>query len=159
MKTPATSLKRICTVFLSVAAFATHCLAADSSIDEDREACKKNLGVLYKAIKAYRSDKKDLPAWLSDLVPKYVKDPNALVCPTVKKTGTVVNYGITDPKHYQYFSVHIEADREHSAAEREMLGEHVNSENFAKVQSSVTRVLDALWDMLSGVCRRHAIAR
>lgn len=75
-----------------------------------------------------------------------------------KIDGLKKHYGITDPEHYQYFSVHIEADRVHAAAEREMLGEHVNSENFAKVQSSVTRVLDALWDMLSGVCRRHAIA-
>jgi len=26
------------------------------------------------------------------------------------------------------------------------------------VRASVQRVLDALWEMLSGVCRRHAIA-
>jgi pyrroloquinoline-quinone synthase len=75
-----------------------------------------------------------------------------------KIDGLKKHYGFTNPEAYQYFSVHIEADREHSAAEREMLGEHVNAENFASVQSSVTRVLDALWDMLSGVCRRHAIA-
>jgi pyrroloquinoline-quinone synthase len=75
-----------------------------------------------------------------------------------KIDGLKKHYGMSDPEHYRYFSVHIEADREHAAAEREMLGQHVNGENFANVQSSVTRVLDALWDMLSGVCRRHAIA-
>ena len=75
-----------------------------------------------------------------------------------KIDGLKKHYGFTDPEHYRYFSVHIEADRQHSASEREMLGEHVNSENFANVQASVARVLDALWNMLSGVCHRHAIA-
>ncbi len=64
----------------------------------DREACEKNLGTLYKALQAYRTEKKDLPAWLSDLIPKYVKDPNVLICPVVKKTGAVTTFGIEDPK-------------------------------------------------------------
>ncbi|HEY6205595.1 MAG TPA: CADD family putative folate metabolism protein, partial [Chthoniobacterales bacterium] len=37
-----------------------------------------------------------------------------------KIDGLKKHYGFTDPKGYEYFSVHIEADREHSAAEREM---------------------------------------
>ena len=64
----------------------------------DRDLCEKNLSALYKAIQAYRSDRKDLPAWLSDLVPKYIKDPNTLICPVIKKTGTVNTMGIEDPK-------------------------------------------------------------
>ena len=75
-----------------------------------------------------------------------------------KIDGLKKHYGMTDPKDYEYFSVHIEADREHSAAEREMLSNYVESSNADKVGASVQRVLDALWDMLSGVCRRHAIA-
>jgi pyrroloquinoline-quinone synthase len=67
-------------------------------------------------------------------------------------------YGFTNPEHYQYFTVHIDADREHSAAERKMLGAYVDEQNFESVKASVNRVLDALWEMLSGVCRRHAIA-
>ena len=66
--------------------------------------------------------------------------------------------GFTDPKGYEYFSVHIEADKEHSAAEREMLSTSVDNQNINNVRASVQRVLDALWEMLSGVCRRHAIA-
>jgi pyrroloquinoline-quinone synthase len=66
--------------------------------------------------------------------------------------------GFTKPEHYEYFTVHIEADREHSAAERQMLSRHLDAQNFESVKVSVNRVLDALWDMLSGVCRRHAIA-
>ena len=75
-----------------------------------------------------------------------------------KIDGLKKHYGFTKPEHYEYFTVHIEADREHSAAEREMLSRHVDNRNFQSVKVSVNRVLDALWDMLSGVCRRHAIA-
>jgi len=75
-----------------------------------------------------------------------------------KIDGLKKHYGFADPKHYEYFSVHIEADREHSAVERELLGRHVGHQNFESVRASVNRVLDALWEMLSGVCRRHAIA-
>jgi pyrroloquinoline-quinone synthase len=75
-----------------------------------------------------------------------------------KIDGLKKHYGFTDPKYYEYFSVHIEADREHSAAEREMLSDYVDSQNIDNVRASVRRVLDALWEMLSGVCRRHAIS-
>jgi len=74
-----------------------------------------------------------------------------------KIDGLKKHYGFTDPKHYDYFSVHLEADREHSATERKLLGENVGNPNFESVRASVNRVLDALWEMLSGVCRRHAI--
>jgi Pyrroloquinoline quinone (Coenzyme PQQ) biosynthesis protein C len=75
-----------------------------------------------------------------------------------KIDGLKKHYGVTKPEHYEYFTVHIGADREHSAAEREMLSRHLDAHNFESVKVSVNRVLDALWDMLSGVCRRHAIA-
>ncbi len=75
-----------------------------------------------------------------------------------KIDGLKKHYGFADPKHYEYFTVHLEADREHSAAERKMLETHVNEQNFESITASVNRVLDALWEMLSGVCRRHAIA-
>ncbi|MEP7014960.1 MAG: CADD family putative folate metabolism protein [Verrucomicrobiota bacterium] len=75
-----------------------------------------------------------------------------------KIDGLKKHYGFSDPTHYEYFSVHIEADREHSAAEREMLSDYIDNHNVESVKASVNRVLDALWEMLSGVCRRHAIA-
>src|SRR6266404_7542252 len=75
-----------------------------------------------------------------------------------KIDGLKKHYGFKNPEHYEYFSVHLEADREHSAAERKMLGTYIDNHNFESVKASVTRVLDALWEMLSGVCRRHAIA-
>jgi pyrroloquinoline-quinone synthase len=75
-----------------------------------------------------------------------------------KIDGLKKHYGFIDPKHYEYFSVHIEGDREHSAAEREMLSTYIDNRNIDNVRSSTGHVLDALWEMLSGVCRRHAIA-
>ena len=75
-----------------------------------------------------------------------------------KIDGLKKHYRVTDPKHYEYFSVHVEADREHSAAERKMLRAYIDNNNFESVKESVNRVLNALWEMLSGVCRRHAIA-
>jgi pyrroloquinoline-quinone synthase len=74
-----------------------------------------------------------------------------------KIDGLKKYYGFTNPEHYEYFSVHIEADREHSAVEREMLSRYVHNHNFESVRTSVNRVLNALWEMLSGVCQRHAI--
>ena len=75
-----------------------------------------------------------------------------------KIDGLKKHYGFADPKTYEYFSVHIEADREHSAAERKLLGRYIDNRNIDNVRASVHRVLDALWELLSGVCRRHAIA-
>ncbi len=75
-----------------------------------------------------------------------------------KIDGLKKHYGFNDPEHYRYFSVHLEADREHSAAEREMLMSYIDNDNFGKVKTATQRILDALWEMLTGVCRRHAIA-
>jgi pyrroloquinoline-quinone synthase len=75
-----------------------------------------------------------------------------------KIEGLKRHYGFDDAKDYEYFSVHVEADREHSAAERAMLQEHINDENANSVMTAVDRTLSALWNLLSGVCHRHAIA-
>ena len=75
-----------------------------------------------------------------------------------KIDGLKKHYGFTDPQHYHYFAVHIKADREHAAVERKMLSAYIDNHNFESVKASVNRILDALWEMLSGVCRRHAIA-
>ncbi len=75
-----------------------------------------------------------------------------------KIDGLKRHYCFADPKHYEYFSVHIGADREHSAAEHTMLDAYIGNYNIDKVRGAAQRVLDALWEMLSGVCRRHAIA-
>ena len=54
--------------------------------------------------------------------------------------------------------MHIEADRVHAAVERDLLDTHLDETNAPAVMRSVSEVLNAHWEMLSGVCRRHAIA-
>ncbi len=75
-----------------------------------------------------------------------------------KIDGLKKHYAFANPEHYEYFSIHLEADKEHSATEREMLSAQIDDSNADRIDKSVNRVLDALWEMLSGVCRRHAIA-
>ena len=66
-------------------------------------------------------------------------------------------YGLTDPEAYRYFTVHVEADREHAATERDLLAAHLNDGNAPTALKSVDAVLEALWEMLSGVCRRSPV--
>ena len=68
-----------------------------------------------------------------------------------KIKGLTENYNVTAPRDYEYFSVHVEADRAHSAAERQMLSQYVTDDNAAATSNAVTRILDALREMLSGV--------
>ena len=75
-----------------------------------------------------------------------------------KIDGLVKHYDFKDPESYRYFSVHIEADKEHSAVERKLLAGSIRPEDQERVIFAVDRTLNALWDLLSGVCRRHAIA-
>ncbi len=81
--------------------------------------------------------------------------------PTVSESkidGLKKHYGFTDPEGYRYFTVHIDADREHAAAERALLKNHVCADNSAAVTEAAERVLTALWELLSAVCRRHGVA-
>jgi hypothetical protein len=68
-------------------------LAAD-----DEEGCMRNLKTIYEAIQAYRVDHKDIPHWLSDLVPQYITDPSLFICPACKRTGQTVSGLLADPK-------------------------------------------------------------
>ncbi len=65
---------------------------ASTENDSDRQECIKQLEKVHQAIQAYRRDHKDLPNWLSDLVPKYITDTNLLVCPVTRRTGRTHAY-------------------------------------------------------------------
>jgi thiol-disulfide isomerase/thioredoxin len=65
----------------------------------DRQACIRQLEKIHEAIQAYRRDHKDLPDWLSELVPNYLADENQLVCPITRKTGRTHTFEhLKDPK-------------------------------------------------------------
>ena len=66
-------------------------------------------------------------------------------------------YGIHDPATLEYFTVHEAADREHSAIERNLLGELLDARNIEKVTVATGSVLQALNGVLSAVCVRHGI--
>lgn len=67
-------------------------------------------------------------------------------------------YAIDSADTLEYFKVHIEADRVHAGVERNLLDAEVDESNAPAVMRSVGDILHALSEMLSGVCRRHAIA-
>ncbi len=75
-----------------------------------------------------------------------------------KIDGLKKYYGFQNEESFRYFTVHIEADREHAAVERALLGQEVDATNSKAASEAAGQVLDALWELLSGVCRRHAIA-
>jgi pyrroloquinoline-quinone synthase len=63
-----------------------------------------------------------------------------------------------NPADWQYFSVHIEADKEHAAQERALLKTYCNESNEESVLAACNQILDRLWAFLSGMCHRHGIA-
>jgi pyrroloquinoline-quinone synthase len=75
-----------------------------------------------------------------------------------KIDGLRRHYGIDSPRALAYFDVHIQADQEHSKVERDLLAWYVNETNVPAVMESVEEVLEALWEMLSGVERRYPLA-
>jgi pyrroloquinoline-quinone synthase len=68
-------------------------------------------------------------------------------------------YGFADAAGYEYFRVHIKADREHSGAERRLLAGQVNAGNREAVLHAVDEVVTSLNGLLSGVCDRHDICQ
>lgn len=75
-----------------------------------------------------------------------------------KISGLEEHYGMKNPSTTAYFHVHIEADKEHSLVERELLSQLVTEDNFEAVSASADVVLDSLWGMLSGICEHNNIS-
>ena len=74
-----------------------------------------------------------------------------------KIRGLREHYGMDSEQATNYFQVHIEADKEHAAIEKQLLASYLTDENIAEVTSEVRVVLKALWGLLSAVCERHQI--
>lgn len=64
-------------------------------------------------------------------------------------------YGMKNPQDWKYFSVHIEADKEHAAIERELLEKHIQKDMEEPILKAVDRVLDALNGFLDSLCVRY----
>jgi pyrroloquinoline-quinone synthase len=80
--------------------------------------------------------------------------------PSVSETkieGLKKHYGFSNPDGYKYFSVHIEADREHAAVEAAQIAQLVDDTQRAAALEAVGEVLAGLYGLLSAVCERHGI--
>jgi len=66
-------------------------------------------------------------------------------------------YGIGSASVLRYFAVHAEADVIHAAEERSLLERHLTPEGSAAALAAANQALDAVWNLLSGVCHRHGI--
>jgi pyrroloquinoline-quinone synthase len=111
----------------------------------------KNLIATYRRICRDGSDAEGLAAL-------YAYESQIPAIAESKIDGLVKHYGKDDPAAVEYFRVHVEADKEHSRVERELLATQLNDEQGPRATQAAGQALDALWEMLSGVCRRHAIA-
>ena len=75
-----------------------------------------------------------------------------------KIAGLETHYGIHDDETLAYFRVHQEADVEHAAVERGLLARHLDDGDAGDAEAAAKAALDAVWNLLSGVCARHAVA-
>lgn len=76
-----------------------------------------------------------------------------------KAEGLRKHYGLAKPEALRYFTVHAEVDVDHARQGREILEEHVRSqEEREAVAFAVDRSLDAAWALLDGVYESYVKA-
>lgn len=75
-----------------------------------------------------------------------------------KIEGLKTYYGIQSPEALRYFVVHVEADKVHRQQERALLERYVKQAQGEAVLEAANCALEAVWNLLSGVCVRHGIA-
>ena len=64
---------------------------------QNLKTCAQNLAAIGKALHAYEKEYDNFPEWLSELHPKYLTNPNALVCPADEDQGVPILPYDTDP--------------------------------------------------------------
>lgn len=75
-----------------------------------------------------------------------------------KIDGLKKHYGMKNPKGWEYFRVHIAADEQHAADERQLLQTYVPSSDKEAIFKATDMILNKLWDFLTGLCHRYQIA-
>src|SRR5690242_6493500 len=65
---------------------------AGAASTDQSAACIQKLHVIFTALQSYQRDQHRLPGQLSDLVPKYLPDKEALHCPDDDDSG-FIGYG------------------------------------------------------------------
>ena len=64
---------------------------------QDLKTCAQNLITIGKALQTYKKEHGDFPEWLSELHPKYLTNPNVLICPADEEQGVPILPYNTDP--------------------------------------------------------------
>ena len=76
----------------------------------------------------------------------------------VKIDGLAKFYGMKDPKNYEFFTVHQEADIHHSQAEWKLIERFANSpEKQMEVLAATNKACDALWNFLDGIYENYCV--
>jgi pyrroloquinoline-quinone synthase len=73
-----------------------------------------------------------------------------------KARGLAKFYGVRDERALEFFRVHTEADVEHSAAERRLIGAELAHGSSKTVERSVDETVDAWWRFLDAFVRPTA---
>ncbi|MBA3815941.1 MAG: CADD family putative folate metabolism protein [Parachlamydiaceae bacterium] len=74
-----------------------------------------------------------------------------------KIDGLKKHYGMQNHESWKYFIVHIAADKEHAAVERELIAKHINDNDAPAAMKSAEAILNHLWGFLSGLCERYDV--
>ena len=93
--------------------------------EKNIEICTQNLLVIGKAIQAYHNENGDYPEWLSDMhQPKYLPDPDVLLCPADSRGGKAIFSSNIDPKMPVSYGYQFHPEyREGKTEERLMYGD------------------------------------
>jgi pyrroloquinoline-quinone synthase len=75
-----------------------------------------------------------------------------------KIEGLAAHYNLKNPKDWTYFTVHIDADKEHAAVERQLLSQHIDENNAPSALNAAQRILDRLYDFLTSLCMQYNIS-
>jgi hypothetical protein len=106
MKAPLSVLVTVCILLLAI----PPALRAEVREEEDEKAeTWAMMHRAWEAIMAYRKDRGQLPDYLSDLIPDYLPDVDALLSPTEKRTGRHGDNGHKDPKARNSFCYEFSA--------------------------------------------------
>jgi pyrroloquinoline-quinone synthase len=93
---------------------------------------------------------------LHGLVALYAIESGQPQLAETKRTGLKAYYGIHEGPATAYFDLHAELDREHAAADRELIEERLAGADVEALAAEAEAVLRANWELLDGVERGRA---
>jgi tetratricopeptide (TPR) repeat protein/peroxiredoxin len=113
-----------CMSLLFILAFSFGAQGEEPLDAENIKICTKNLVEIGKALQAYQEKHGDIPEWLSDLYPEYLKDKKLFLCPADSALGDPAYPQAKDPKlPVSYVYEFNPSMREHKIEQRRAFGD------------------------------------